>query len=223
MLFEYNNKQNEKIDVGNKHHEQIPSVQKKFINNVESLCYEFENAGNPFSETSNDLYALDTKNIMSDIVKNSVESAENIGKTQFDTFLSERIFENRTPFFNNILKNNFPLFNSVVDKKKPKLTTKISILNSDVNLFSRLYIVSQAREVDMDNFFVHEYHPWPPSLASNGIMNTTSKSDLIGCFQNVVPFEETMPTVDAKVVDGAELIQTLDSKKSISHAPINTF
>ena len=62
-----------------------------------------------------------------------------------------------------------------------------------------------------------------PSLASNGIMNTTSKSDLIGCFQNVVPFEETMPTVDAKVVDGAELIQTLDPKKSISHALVNTF
>ena len=108
LLFEYNNKQNEKIDVGNKHHEQIPSVQKKFINNVESLCYEFENAGNPFSETSNDLYALDTKNIMSDIVKNSVESAENIGKTQFNKLYQKESLKIEHHYSTTFLKTTFP-------------------------------------------------------------------------------------------------------------------
>ena len=76
-------------------------------------------------------------------------------------------------------------------------------MSHDVHLFSMLYIASQAREVDMDNFFAHENHPWPPSLSNNGKMNTTSKSDLIDCLKLVTPFHDTAPDVDAEVVDGA--------------------
>ena len=41
-------------------------------------------------------------------------------------------------------------------------------MSHDVNLFSRLYIASQARAVDMDNLFAYENHAWPPFLSSDG-------------------------------------------------------
>ena len=137
---------------------------------MKNVCREFEEAGNPFCDKSNDLYTLDTKHIMPDTVKESIESAEDTGRAQFKNFVSERLRGNKTPFFDAITKNNLPLFNSILEKTNTKSATKISNLNSDVNLFSRLYIASHDREVDMDNFFAHENHPWPPSLATNGVM-----------------------------------------------------
>ena len=64
--------------------------------------------------------------------------------------------------------------------KLNKSILKIPNLNNDVNLFSRMYIACQAREGDMDSL-THENYPWPPALASNGIMHCTNKSDLISC------------------------------------------
>ena len=66
----------------------------------------------------------------------------------------------------------------------------------------------------MDAFFEHENHAWPPSLASNGIMDQTSKSDLMEYFQYVVPKSEYVPDVDVKIADGAALVHILDPKKS---------
>lgn len=223
LLSEYSNKHNTKTSFEEGHHEQISSVQNRFASDVKNLFREFEGAGNPFSETSKDLYTLDTKQIMPDIVKNSIESAEDSGQTQFKNFVSERIHGNSTPFFDAIPKNNIPLFSSISEKRSTKCATKISNLNSDVNLFSRLYIASQTRESDMDNFFAHENHPWPPSLASNGIMHSTCKSDLIQCLESVAPFQDSVPDVDAKIVDGAALVHSLEPKKSNAKEPITTF
>ena len=151
---------------------------------------------------------------MPDSVKASIQTAETLGTSQFKAFVSERLDDLSTPFFDSIPKNNLPLFNTATEKKGSKLSTKVSDLNSDVNLFSKLYIASQSREVDMDNFFAHENHPWPPSLATNGRMNATCKSDLIECLETVVSFSDTEPVVDACIVAGAALIHCLDPKKS---------
>ena len=46
-----------------KHHEQTPSAQKEFAKNVNGLVAAFQEAGNPFLEKTNDLIAMDSKNI----------------------------------------------------------------------------------------------------------------------------------------------------------------
>ena len=70
----------------------------------------------------------------------------------------------------------------------------------------------------MDAFFEHENHAWPPSLAANGIMHQTSKSDLMECLEAVVPKSEFAPDVDVKIVDGAALFKYLIQRnhKSLS-------
>ena len=75
----------------------------------------------------------------------------------------------------------------------------------------------------MDNFFAHENHPWPPSLASNWIMHSTCKSNLIECLESVAPFQITPPFSDAKIIDGAALVHCLDPKKSIVKERLVTF
>jgi len=75
----------------------------------------------------------------------------------------------------------------------------ISNLHNDVHLFSRMYISCQARDSNMNDFFMHENHAWPPSLATNCIMHHTNKSDLMECLESLVPQQESAPNVDVKI------------------------
>ena len=40
--------------------------------------------GNPFDETNKDLYTLDTRQIMPEKVVNTIKSAEDVGKAQYN-------------------------------------------------------------------------------------------------------------------------------------------
>ena len=108
LLSDYSDKYDKKTSLEEGHHEQIPSVQKRFANDVRNMCREFVEAGNPFSDTSQDLYTFDTKQIMPDTVKTSIKSAEDTDRAQFKNFVLERIHGNSTPFVDSIPKNNLP-------------------------------------------------------------------------------------------------------------------
>ena len=65
-------------------------------------------------------------------------------------------------------KNKLVIFKAGMKSGKPsKAKQKESATKEDLELFSHLYISCQTRDVDLDNFFEHENHAWPPSLAEN--------------------------------------------------------
>ena len=98
------------------------------------------------------------KVIMLDSVVNTIETAEDIGKTQYQRFVEKRIDYNVTAFHDTIWKNSLPLFNSGSGQTAAKSTSKISILQHDV--LNGVHIKSSYRDRDE-----HENHAWPPSLA----------------------------------------------------------
>lgn len=61
-----------------------------------------------------------------------------------------------------------PQIRSSAPNVKTKQSEKIATLKTDVDLFSRLYIVAQHREMDMDTFFMHENNKCPPALSDSG-------------------------------------------------------
>ena len=221
LLTEYDEKHPRKKKESERHHEQVPSVQKTFLAQTKNVTDVIEELGNPFADTSTDLYTLDSKLIMPDSVVHTIRTAEDTGKAPHQTFVVERLNSNIAAFNDTVHKNNLPLLTSKSGKKPTKSTSKICNLKNDVDLFSRMYISCQTRDSDMDAFFEHEHHAWPPSLASNGIMHQTSKSDLMECLESVVPKSECVPDVDVKIVDGAPLVHILDPKKS--QVSVNTF
>ena len=220
ILTEYSDKQSMKKKDNDRHHEQIPSIQKTFLLHVKNATEVVEELGNPFSETSTDLYSLETKQIMSERVVKFVRSAEHLGKVQYQQFLDDRINSNTTPFNDTLHKNNLPLLNHV-SAKKSNTISKISNLQNDVHLFSSICISCQARDSDMNDFFAHENYAWPPSLASNGIMHHTCKSDLLECLETLVPETVLVPKVDVRIIDGAAIVHMLDPHKASQ--PIRTF
>ena len=87
-------------------------------------------------------------------------------------------------------------------------------MKNDVQLFSRLYISCQARGGDLDSFFVHENHAWPPSLAEANEMRHGNKSELLPCSEGLSPYPEETPQVDVGICYGAALIHSLNPHKS---------
>lgn len=196
----------------NRHHEQTLTTQKRFASNVQSVIDVMNELGNPFTETSNDLLTLDTKVIMADEVVKNISEAEEIGKNQYKTFVELRLVKMEKPLYETVPKNNLQLFKYGERKVPSKMKSKLSNMKSDLQLFSRMYISCQARNGDMDVFFQHENHSWPPSLAENNMMRLGEKADLLKCLEPLAQRPQNTPDVDVKIFDGAALVHTLDPK-----------
>ncbi len=80
-----------------------------------------------------------------------------------------------------------------------------------VSIFSS--ISCQTRGGDIDVFFQHENHAWPPSLAENNSMCQTNTADLIKCIESIAPTPQAVPKVDVQIIDGAQLVHRLDPKQ----------
>ena len=66
--------------------------------------------GNPFSDESNDLLVLDTKDLADPTVISTMRKLEKAGKQQYETFVNERLVTQSRPVNDPIKRNNFPLF-----------------------------------------------------------------------------------------------------------------
>jgi len=88
-----------------------------------------------------------------------------------------------------------------------KQKLQVSLLKSDIELFSRLYIGCQTRESSLEEFFCHENQPYPPSLSDGGGLYLGTKSDLLACLQEASDSQCDAPEVGAIIIDGAVIIQ----------------
>ena len=102
-----------------KHHEQRPAFQSQFTEDVHKLVQTLEEMGNLFLEDCGELIALDTKDVASDHVVNTVKAFRQVGKKQFTEFMDTRIFnpENK-PITNTMTKNKLPMFSNQGCQKK---------------------------------------------------------------------------------------------------------
>ena len=84
-----------------------------------------EELDNSFTDTSSDLFALDSKQIMSNSVVDAIKSVENIGKAQYHTFLKERLYNNAIDF-NDTISKTICLCYVLIHKRKLQSTLPIS-------------------------------------------------------------------------------------------------
>ena len=160
------------------HHEDTSSFEEKFLEDKESFQNAFSEFGNPFLEQEISLVHIVSKLILNNDSSNSVKTAKEIGKQQYELFVNERLVTGTSSLHNNIKKNNLSLFrhkNSIVTSKSKQ---KIVNLNSDCKLYANLYVASQSRQGNLDNFFAHENHSYPVTLSEYGrLRKCTAKSD----------------------------------------------
>ena len=170
-----------------------------------------EEMGNPLTDDSSDLVSLDTVVIMSNEVVNATKTAEDLGRTQYQTFGEEHMSD--ASIYGSIHKNNLPLFNSG-QKKSTHKSEKTTQMKRDVQFFTRMYISCQSRDGGFDTFFEHENQPWPPLFAENNAMHLSNKAGIMVCLEALAECPQDTPVVALKVIDEAALVHALDSKRS---------
>ena len=74
-----------------RHHQQIESKQKAFVDQVRALTDTLEEMENPFLEKSDDLLVLDTRHIADPKVVQTVRNIEQIGKSQCQEQVKNRL------------------------------------------------------------------------------------------------------------------------------------
>ena len=189
---------------------------------MKALVETMDNMGNPFSDTSGDLLVLDTREVMDAAVHNSVRNLQEIGKRQCNEFFSRRLVERTTPLSDRIPKNNLSLFSWRPDKAKTRTQEQRLSMKRDRHLFATLYIASQVRDADLEEFFQHENQSWPPSISDYGKLRSVTKSDLLPCLEDLLPQTDEannlVPEVDMIVLDGAVIVNMIKPAKSNTFA-----
>ncbi|CAG2231325.1 unnamed protein product [Mytilus edulis] len=201
-------------------HEQAKSVAmirhslniiQSFRNDIVSLYDVIDDLGNPFLETSKDLLVLDSKNIVDISVVKTVNTIESLGQEQFEKYTKERLVDRTTSVFDTIKRNKLPLLQTPPPAKKSSTTDhKLMALKSNCSLFSRLYIACQSRDGNLDDFFRHENHAFPPSLSQNGTIRLGTKADLLSkCLERLTPPTDVKPVVSSVILDGSAVVNML--------------
>ena len=135
--------------------------------------------GNPFTENSNDVLILDIRDLADPAIIDSVRKIEKLGQEQYDIYVGERLVNQTKSVWEPIKKNNLALFSRPPIREKTKSQLQLASLKNDCSLFSRLYVASQVRNANLDEFFEHENQAYPPALSQNGKLRTGTKSDLV--------------------------------------------
>lgn len=132
-------KQNEK------HHEETFAFEKSFHEKASKTKTTIAEMGNPFDEDSSDLYALDTKEVADNSVKETMAQRVNVGKKQYEDFVKGMTDHNKPSFNEPLAKNKFSLFSQKAKPDPSADKRKIDSLKDDYQLFTRLFISCQSR------------------------------------------------------------------------------
>ena len=151
--FEVSTMKKKKTDF--RHHEQTKHAQMTFGRDITSLTAVIEEMGNPFAENSNDLHVLDSRDLADPAVIDTLHQIKSLGQEQYDTYINERLVNQTKPITDAIKRNNLLLFSRPPVREKSRAQLQRSSLNNGCSLFSRLYIASQIRSGDLDQFFQH--------------------------------------------------------------------
>ena len=200
-----------------KHHDQSPSVQRTFLAKVESLLEIYHHTDNPFMDDTKEIYRLDTKEVMPELVNLAVMGAEAEGRRQYAVYVQTRLVDRDSLISDSIKMNKLHLPGNL-----PKLSKscKERPAKEDVHLLGQLYIAAQVRDSDTNKLFAHENADIPPSLSKDNKLRGGHKADLITCLDDGSSSQVPPSLIDVTIIDGAAMVHRL---KPGSKQDIKTF
>lgn len=214
ILEEFENSGNTDSSYTTYHHEEYNSFQRKFAGKCVALKEAFLHFENPFTIDSCELLCLDTRVVIEKEGRDALYSLEEKGLLLYQNFVNDRLLTKKISIYNPIPKQRSKIF---IPQKIPGPAATLKTLKDDIHLFSRLFIISTARDLDLKEFFRHENHKYPPSLSVNGEIRPGEKSPLTRILENLITADVSQSVIcDGVVFDGASIVHSLKPKPSIS-------
>ena len=206
-------------DKSTAHHEEARHFQLQFKKNVVDLKREISEKGNPFLESSNELIALDSREVMTSEVAKCLQNAKDIGQKEHESYVQNRIVEASVPVTDTIHRQNIFTFQNRPNDKNVPGKSKVGTMKQDCNLITRLLISLQSRtDSNVEEFFKYENQRQPPSLADRGNLRFGTKSNILQCLPGM-PEEkrfQAVKLVTCFVFDMAAVIHMVKPTRAIT-------
>ena len=172
---------------------------------------------NPFNANTESLVNFATGVVLPEEVADALLASLSKGQQQMKTFVKKRIQTNEIR--NAIPKLSMKTFSSMTKKVKVKAGDEKSItVHADRDLFGRLLIVANARQINLMEVLSFELSPIPCSLAhQDGSLRKNTKSRLAGIIEKlviVVPQLQPSPENTVYILDGMAVIQMIKTGRT---------
>ena len=181
-------------------------------NDVQKIitCFKSGLMKDPFAEESNSLSNIATGGVLPADEAERLLASEEKGKAQMNSFI-EQLNTNIVSFKDAIPNLKINTFSSMTKKTEIKSTNKkLVALTEDKDLFGRLLIVANVRQVNMREIL----STVPYALVhTNGTLRKTTKSHLLQILENYVTVEPRLPSYPdmptVQILDAMALVQSL--------------
>ena len=117
--------------------------------------------------------------------------------------------ERTKPIDYTIHRNRLKLFVGSRKKTSSKEKQQLTLMKSDVELFSRLYITCQTRDGNLEDFFQQQNQAWLPALSGRGRLRLGTKSYILTCLDDLSPSQTKTHDATCIVFDGAAIKQMM--------------
>ena len=166
----------------------------------------------PFSEQS--LVSISTGIVVAESEADKIMQAYVNGKTTMQSFTDNKLSNNpKASFFDPIKKMKTAGF-TVSKTKVCKTNSKIVSIESSNQLFSKISIISQKRNIDMKMLLTYPLGCVPLSLTeADGSLRKTAKSDLLHKIEGNVEAIRSIPKDCAYIIDGMAALRQLPIPK----------
>jgi len=140
--------------ITNEQHDQNASTQTTFVEKVGALQRVLKELDNLFQEERADLLVLDTKTIADPMLAGLVGTHQERGNQQFKSFEDGLEINDTSSFHHPIKKNKVAFFTH----DKVASSSKKKVMKEECQLFCRLFISCQVRQINLEEFLKHENH-----------------------------------------------------------------
>ena len=162
---------------------------------------------NPFS--TSELISVSTGMIATPKLINDTNNAYQYGAERMASFIEDRLTNDaQKGVFDAIKKLKLSTFASLNKSVHVSVKDKILTVKADRNLFGRIAIISQARNISLKEVFCYPLGPFPLALSGCiGELKKTNKAVLAKEVERGVLHVQTYPPHSCHIFDGMSLVQ----------------
>ena len=181
---------------------------------VQSLIDLLQNSWiNPFRQDQDALVNIATGTQAPDDVTNDLLNAKKTGEQAYKEFKRDRLekdYPDAVNFHAKLKKQGLKTFANICTNKV-RFKGKDVIIKANRNLFARMIVIAQSRELDMHDVFAHPLGPLPWALANeDGSLRKTDKARLLNHIGKNVRPAEVLPNLSACIIDGMSVVQKIN-------------
>ena len=129
-------------------------------------CFSSGLMSDPFTHDSDALLNIATGVVLTEDVAQKLVCSTEKGRQQMNVFVEKRINSNTVGLWEPIPNIKIKTFSSANKKIRVKSNDKLVTVNADRDLFGRLLIVSNTRQICLKDVLSFELSPVPYSLAN---------------------------------------------------------